>query len=227
MYALVQALLDRDVEVEGSRHLIRSPTVIEALTLLATYQGVLAKEQIQREVFFETLRDWLPDPLYKIFTSGDCTDNRVVAYVFRIVNEGVPEFKKRVAARNKKQAGGSSDPETVQWDVIVAEYMAAYGCSLKEAMQEPWNGFLMLSGRVDLINARQSLRSLMLAGLPYIKSDSERDEALEDLRERAGFKVLTPEEKREQALANQQSQLDKLAEQFKSMGAFSGSKGEA
>lgn len=227
MYALVRALLDRDVEVEGARHLIRSPIVREALTLLASYQGVLAGQQVQREVFFETLRGWLPDPLYKLFTSGDCSENRVVAYVFQIVNEGVPQFKQRIIQRDKKEIGDRVGDDAVHWDAVVAEYMAMYGCSLNETMKEPWNGFLLMSGRVDMVTARQSLRQLMLAGIPYIKNDKERDEALEDLRERAGFKVLTPEEKRAQALANQQSQLDRLADQFRSVGAFSSGNPEA
>lgn len=226
MHDLVRSLLDRDVYLDGKRYVVRSPTVREALTLLAASEGALAGESTQVKVFFDVLRGWLPIGLFTLFNASDYPVRRVVAFVFQAINEGVPEFAIDKSSASDQQEE-TSDPKELHWENIVAEYMATYGVSLKQALDEPWNGFLLLSRKADMIHARDMLRSMTARGVPYIKSDRDREKTIDDLVKRAGGEVMTEEERHQQRLAKQQAQLDKVARQFASVGAFVGKKGEA
>lgn len=221
---LVRSLIDRDVTLQsGASYFVRSPTVLEALNILASYSGALSGERVQSEVFFETLKSWLPFKLYSVFKQVGYPRKEVVDRVFDMVNEGVPDLKNAwEEQRNEESSDISKKRVVMEWDAVIAEYMSAYGMTLKEALQEPWNGFLLLSKRVDMVNARQTLRILEASGIPNIRDDKERSEAVDKLVLRSGGRVETKEERRERLLAKQQDQLDIVARQFAAVGAFSG-----
>jgi len=221
-HALIRSVLDRDVCLQsGERFIVRSPTVGEALTVLACYEGALRGESVQTEVLFEALAHWLPSDLYKVFTRKGYPVQTAIGHVLEIVNEGVPQLAiKKAEAEGKPVTPGKI--AVLDWDSVVADYMAAYGATLSQTLAEPWNGFLLLSERVDMIQARETLRIIRATGLPYIKDDRERQKAMDELVVRAGGRVETDEERRERLLSIQQQQLDILARQFAQAGAFVG-----
>lgn len=221
---LVRSYLDRDVVVKGKSYLVRSPKVHEALCIVATADGAGKGEPVQKQVFFETLEGWLPRKLIRIFKRGGLPMERVVALVFSIVNQGVPNFteENRLVPDAGRLLKGHEALQ-IDWENVVAEYMFAYGMSFREVMNEPWNSFLLLSRKADMVQSRASIRAITVQSIPNIQDKRQREEAMESLIRRAGGYVETPEEKRERLLAMQQAQLDKLAAQFGAAGMFVGS----
>lgn len=211
MHDLLRSVLDRFVEFEGKRYVVRSPTVREALAIIASAPGALEGEAIQRDVLFHTLRGWLPSKLYSTVSARDFPLGRVVAFVFQVVKQGVPEFDRHQEANNR-------DPAEVPWEDVLAEYMSTYGVTLAQALEEPWNGFLMLSVKTDQVQARQQLRALHVNSLPYIKSDSDRKHELRSLQRRArGGAFVSDEARREEMLKRQPENLERLKKKFEQL----------
>ena len=205
-YRLVRSFLDRDVVWNGEPYLVRSPNVREALRIIASAPGAAKKEDVQKDIFFQTTGEWLPSGLQKTLKEEY---GRVVAFVFLLVNQGVPEFQDNVSIESEATPKGE-EANGVNWENVMAEYMFTFGCSASEVLKEPWNLFLLMGQKSDMVHARSMLRTMQLRSLPYIKDDKERSKEYDKIIGRAGGFVKSEEAKRAERLAAQPEQLKNL-----------------
>lgn len=215
-HRLVQSFLDRDVVWNGDPYLIRSPKVREALQVIAAAPGTAKGDEIDSQIFFEAIEGWLPEKLHRTlvehYKGGDSAINRVVAFVFSLVNQGVPQFQNATDGEFSNNDDGEHETG-IEWENVVAEYMHTFGCSLDQVLNEPWNSFLLMGQKTDMVHSRQMLRTMRLRSVPYIKDDGEREQAVAEIiaRSNGTFVTKSKEQKRAEALEKQQGQLDALA----------------
>ena len=144
-----------------TRHLVRQPTVREALALLTAISGAVSNDseedqEKEREYFFDVLEGWIPLEVYDLWSSSDYPFGRVVASVFALINEGVPDFRAHRERLNLIY-GKTDDSEEEQepvttdelsataslpWERYVSDYMYAYKLTVEQVLAEPWNAFL-------------------------------------------------------------------------------------
>ncbi len=201
--SLLRATLPVDLTTPYGRYALRQPRVGEALSVL----GALQAEDY--DTFEDVCRAWLPFRLQSELFAGAVPDDLAAQVVLDLVESGAepPSDDPDEEASEEDSDSSENGWTDVDWSAHVADYMAAYGTSLAETLAEPWHGFLALLGKIDRIEARQALSQLHVEGLPHIKSDRERDKALESLRKRAGYSK--PEEK-PQSYEEQVAKLDNL-----------------
>lgn len=199
---LIEATLDREIVTpKGERISVRSPSVFQALALIGSLRGFLTNDPSDRDLWYSILESWLPERLFLILTEAE---RELCAHtIISVLTEE--------SDRHERTAEASS----VDWDDLIAEFMAEYGYTLGEVMAEKWSGFLVLSSRIDMVRARRELRLIHTRSLPYIKNDAEREEAIESIKIRARLIDGSEEAKEKRRIEKQKENLSALSSYYR------------
>lgn len=200
MRRLVVSSLDRWVTVGGRDYKIPPPTVRTACEIVASARGALSGQGDDREVFRDAARRWLPAELFKALGWGDEAFARSVPILLAFVLDGAPETRRKAGEVFDRATGAiTGDPlaafAELPVDEMLADYAGAYGADPARVYERvPFPTFLVFHRLIDRVYARRSYEQIIADALPHIEDDSEREEAIRKLTERAGLtKPKAPE----------------------------------
>lgn len=172
---------------------VHPPAAGQAIAIIEaaqTAEGAEGEDERAAAVayIFSEARQWMPLTLASLITSKGFPQDRAIRTVLSLLTAGAPAPRK--AAKMQEEAEAKA--RRVGWTEIVAEYMHAYGQSLDEALRTPFPAFLALTSRIERIRAAEMLRELHVRGIPHIKSDHERRQALARIQASAGAGRQSP-----------------------------------
>lgn len=213
---LVRATLDLVVETPWGRYVLRPPTVREALAIISAVDGGLEAGgpigEGNQAAFWNTLRGWLPLRLLGAMQSAHTPTEKAAETALQMVSSGAPQPEDVAGSEEDAEEEVSSVTwADIAWEDRLADYMHIYGCTLSEALAEPWAGFLLLLRRTQRARAQHMLDYLHAKSLPHVKEKQRREQALKALREQAG---VGDSREAPRTVPTGQEQLDKLERIF-------------
>ena len=182
VYSLIAALQPYEIETPWGTAIVRPPSVREALTILASYEGALDDAPVDTGIFFDILDGWLPSKIVATMKGSD--RGTVVQWVFGVINAGVPKFH-QVTSGDYEGGGG--------WTSVVTDYVSVYPYTVDQVMDEKWPVFLIMAAGIGQVRARQSLQMLHVKGIENTSDQKERQQHFDELYALAKYPKMTEE----------------------------------
>lgn len=166
MRALVAALTSCEVEMEGRLHLVRRPTVQQAVTVLAFAEAIQDGDASGWGELRRTVFAWLPLRLASEIVCFEPAD--LIQALANLLSAGLPDAKRHESDEQVvKQAARRSS-----WFEVIGNYAAAFGIDPEAVLSRRWTLFVAEYAEIERLRAvRQLENAAWYAGAKLGKMD--------------------------------------------------------